>query len=153
MNIAKLKRPFYFKAFLFFNLPTCFFWRVRLDFLSLEKCITSIPLIRATKNPFRSIYFAALCGTAELSTGLLVFQATKGTGFSILVTKSTSEFHKKSTSRIFFTCEEGLLVIKELEKLKAKGDSTTILLNAIGKNETGDVVATMSFTWAIKKVI
>jgi acyl-coenzyme A thioesterase PaaI-like protein len=153
MNVAKLKKPFYFRAFLFFNLPSCFFWRIKLEHLSFQKCTTSIPLIRNTKNPFRSIYFAALCGTAELATGLLMFQATGGSGFSILVTHSTAQFHKKSTSKINFTCEDGHLVSKELKNLTQKGQTTSILLNAIGKNENGELIATMSFTWAVKKII
>jgi hypothetical protein len=153
MNVAKLKKPFYFQAFLLLNLPTCFFWRVRLEELNRKKCVTSIPLIRQTKNPFRSIYFAALCGTAELSTGLLLFEQTGGLGYSMLVTRSTAEFFKKSTSRIYFSCIEGDLVNEAISKLTEKGDSTIITLLSTGINEQGDKVAEMNFTWAIKKTI
>jgi hypothetical protein len=149
---AKLKKPIYFKLFLGLKLPTCFFWGIKLKELSEESCSVLIPFNGRTKNPFKSIYFAALAGAAELSTGLiwvnlLGFQAP----YSILVKGCQLSFVKKSTTAITFTCADGLEAQKLVQQLQNSGDIVELNMNAIGKNEEGVTVAEMVFHWTIKR--
>jgi hypothetical protein len=149
---AKLKKPFYFTLFLWLKLPTCFFWGVKLKDLNDESCSVLIPFTRRTKNPFKSVYFAALAGAAELSTGLiwvnlLGFKAP----FSILVKGCQLSFIKKSTTAITFTCTDGPEVQKAIQQLNQPGDIVELDMTAVGKNEEGMVVAEMVFQWTVKR--
>ncbi len=149
---AKLKKPLYFNLFLWLKLPTCFFWGVKLKDLSEDSCSVLIPFTRRTKNPFKSVYFAALAGAAELSTGLiwvnlLGFKAP----YSILVKGCELSFIKKSTTAITFTCNDGLLAQNAVRKLQQPGDFVELSMTAVGKNEVGITVAEMVFHWTVKR--
>lgn len=149
---AKLKKPLYFNLFLWLKLPTCFFWGVKLKDLSEDSCSVLIPFTRRTKNPFKSVYFAALAGAAELSTGLiwvnlLGFKAP----YSILVKGCELSFMKKSTTAITFTCNDGLLAQNAVRKLQQPGDFVELSMTAVGKNEVGITVAEMVFHWTVKR--
>lgn len=148
----KLKKPFYFNLFLWLKLPTCFFWRLKLKELSEEYCSIVIPFKRRTKNPFKSIYFAALAGAAELSTGLiwvnlLGFKAP----YSILVKGCQLNFIKKSTTAITFTCSDGREARNAVQQLQQSGDIVELSMTAVGKNEDDVIVAEMVFHWTVKR--
>lgn len=149
---AKLKKPLYFSLFLWLKLPTCFFWGVKLKVLSKDSCSVLIPFSRRTKNPFKSVYFAALAGAAELSTGLiwvnlLGFKAP----YSILVKGCQLSFIKKSTTAITFTCYDGPSAQKAVRELQQSGDFVELSMTAVGKNEVGITVAEMVFHWTVKR--
>ncbi len=149
---AKLKKPFFFNLFLWLKLPTCFFWSLKLQELSEDSCSVVIPFKRRTKNPFQSIYFAALAGAAELSTGLiwvnlLGFKAP----YSILVKGCQLNFIKKSTTAITFTCSDGPEARHAVQQLQQSGDIVELNMTAIGKNKDGITVAEMVFNWSVKR--
>ena len=149
---AKLKKHFYFNLFLGLKLPTCFFWGIKLKELSDDSCSILIPFTWRTKNPFKSIYFAALAGAAELSTGLiwvnlLGFKAP----YSILVKGCELSFVKKSTTGITFTCEDGPKAKNLAQQLQHPGDIIELKMTAIGRNESGITVAEMIFHWTVKR--
>ncbi len=144
--------PWLFKLWMWRRLPSVGFWGIKVVDIDDNKCIIRLPFSWFTQNPFNSIYFAALNGAAELSTGLLCQYLLSDLGsFSMLVTGFKAEFYKKSTTPIFFTCDQGAELKYVLQNLKSKGDTTTLVMISEGHNVDGQKVAQMEITWSFKK--
>lgn len=138
--------------FLFFNLPAAFWCGVRLQSINQVLCITSVKYRWFNKNPFRSLYFAVLSMTGELSTGALVMQAIQATGrnVSMLVVANNCVYLKKAVGTIIFTCNDGQQVISVVNDAVASNEGRSIKLQTIGTNESGEIVAKMEFEWTVK---
>jgi len=133
-------------------LPSIFFWKVKVKSLNAEKCEISIPFKWRTQNPFKSIYFAAQSGAAELSTGALALLAIAGKGkHSMLVVDFRASFTKKADSNIIFTCENGKDFFNCIDSLKSSGDKGIVPALSIGRNTKGEKVAEINITWSFKK--
>lgn len=149
--INRMRNPFIFWWAMLFKLPSAVFWRLRIKKISPEECWVSIPYFWRSQNPFNSIYFAAMAGAAELSTGALCQLAMAGKGkFSMLVVDFKAEYHKKANQKITFVCNQG----KELEQLldsMASGDTSTLTMVSTGSNPDGELVAKFFVTWSFKK--
>jgi hypothetical protein len=146
-----LKSPFLFWWFKLSRLPSIWFWGLKVKFITEEESIITLKHNFFNKNPFKSIYFSALMGTAEFSTGILVQQAIMDAGnTSMLVIESKAKFLKKATGVISFECNQGKEVYKIISGLKM-GDTATFLMNSIGKNSEGVVVLNAEFLWSFKK--
>lgn len=119
--------------------------------LNSEKCEVTIPYSWRSQNPFQSIYFAALAGAAELSTGALCQVALAGKGsFSMLVVDFRAEYSKKASEKITFICDQG----SELEGLinaMQVGENAQLLLLSTGYNLSGEQVAKFFITWSFKR--
>jgi hypothetical protein len=147
---VKNKMRFYF--FTLFRLPSLWFWGIRVIQIDEKICVIKIGYSWFTKNPFKSIYFSALAGAGELSTGLLVQNKVNETGYiSMLVVKAESHFLKKAIGNVFFTCDEGDKVNSAFKKLQKSGDNVILELHSKGYNEEGVEVANFLFTWSLKK--
>ncbi|MBK8620602.1 MAG: DUF4442 domain-containing protein [Saprospiraceae bacterium] len=148
----KINNKWLFSLFTLSKLPSLWFWGIRVDSFSPLGCKIALKYSWFTKNPFQSIYFSALSGAAELSTGLLVQRLALAKGnVSMLVVKAECYFTKKATGNIVFFCQQGEEVETAFQSLVNSGDTTQLVLQSIGKNEAGDEVARFSFTWALKK--
>jgi hypothetical protein len=151
--IRKVTHPLYFKFGLGLKLPSALFWRLNIKSLSLEKCEVTIPYIWRTQNPFRSIYFAAMAGAAELSTGVLCQLAQAGKGkFSMLVVDFRAEYYKKANQKITFRCEQGLELNQVIDSLDV-GDSGKLTMVSSGTNPGGEEVARFFVTWSFKRKV
>ena len=148
---SKMTNPFVFWFAMLFKLPSAAFWGLKVKTLTMEKCEVTIPYSWKSQNPFKSIYFAALAGAGELSTGALcqLTQAGKGK-FSMLVVDFKAEFFKKSDQKITFTCDQGLELNELIDSL-APQDTGTMTLVSTGKNKSGEVVAKFYVTWSFKR--
>ncbi len=147
----KMMNPFIFWWAMLFKLPTAVFWRLKMVHLDGEKCLVSIPYFWRSQNPFKSIYFAALAGAAELSTGALCQLALVGKGaFSMLVVDFRAEFSKKANTKTTFSCEQGAEVFNLVESLNP-GESKQITMLSYGKNTSGEEVARFFITWSFKR--
>ena len=119
--------------------------------LDSQKCHVSIPYFWRSQNPFKSIYFAALAGAAELSTGALCQLALAGKGsFSMLVVDFRAEYSKKANTKILFTCEQGAELFSLIDTLKP-GETNQLTMLSIGKNKAGEEVARFFITWSFKR--
>jgi len=113
----------------------------------------SIPYFWRSQNPFKSIYFAALAGAAELSTGALCQLALAGKGaFSMLVVDFKAEYSKKANTRIYFTCEQGAELFSLIDSLQP-GETNQLTMLSTGKNKAGEEVARFFITWSFKRKI
>lgn len=144
--------PSKFNSFLFFKLPSAFWCGVRVKTLSEQQCVVTVKHRWFNQNPFKSMYFAVQAMAAELTTGALVIMKIKKSGknISMLVANNTSNFSKKATGRITFTCNDGHLIDDAIVKTITTGEGQTIWMKSIGVNEKGEQVSELNFEWSIK---
>jgi acyl-coenzyme A thioesterase PaaI-like protein len=143
--------PLKFRWFLFWNLPSVLFWGIKISKLNLERCEVTLPYSYRTKNPFQSIYFAAIAGAAELASGALCLLHLQGNHrFSTLVTGVEGTFLKKANRKITFSCKEGDKIKAACASLTKAGDTTSLRLAVDGKNPEGELVAQFLIIWSFK---
>lgn len=141
------------KLWFFFwrRLPSLLFWRVKIRHLDFERSEVTIPFIRKTQNPFRSIYFGAQAGAAEFSTGILALLAMEGRGkISMLVTDLRCEFYKKASKTIVFSCNDGKAVNEIITKAIKTEEGQKLTMTSEGKNALGETVTKVWIEWSFK---
>ncbi len=141
-----------FNQFLFFKLPSAYWCGVRVKSINNEQCVVSVMHRWINQNPFNSMYFAVQAMAAELATGAMVINQIRESGknISMLVANNKSNFSKKATGRINFTCNDGLLVNEAIQKTIATQEGQTFWMKSIGVNEKGEQVSEMDFEWSVK---
>ncbi|WP_339702052.1 DUF4442 domain-containing protein [Algoriphagus aquimarinus] len=147
----KMSNPLYFWFGMLIKLPSAIFWKFRIKELDAEKCVVTIPYSWRTQNPFKSIYFAAMAGAGELTTGALCQLAISGLGkYSMLVVDFRAEYFKKANQKITFTCEQGQELFNLVESLQPN-DTGKLTMISSGKNPQGEEVARFYVTWSFKR--
>ncbi len=138
--------------FLFFKLPSAFICGVRVKSIDADSCVATVKHRWINQNPFNSMYFAVQAMAAELSTGALVMLHIRESGkkISMLVANNKSNFTKKATGRIFFTCKDGHLIREAIQQTIATGEGQTFWMKSIGVNEKGEQVSELDFEWSIR---
>jgi hypothetical protein len=138
--------------FLLFKLPSAYFCGVRLKSINNQQAIATVKHRWINQNPFNSMYFAVQAMAAELSTGALVLSAIQNSGknISMLVANSKSNFSKKATGRITFTCNDGLMMENAIKQTVATGEGQVVWMKSIGIDEKGNQVSEMDFEWSVK---
>ena len=149
--IANLNTNWKMQFYFWKRLPSLLFWSVRVKYCDSQRAEVSIPFKWRTQNPFHSTYFAALCGAAELSTGLLGLVAVHGRGrISMLITNLEAEFVKKATDITIFKCEAGDQILETVQKAIDTGEAQQIRVTSVGNNPAGETIAKMTLTWSFK---
>jgi len=138
--------------FLFFKLPSAWWSGVRVITINEEKCIAAVTHKWINQNPFKSMYFAVQAMAAELTTGALVMWYVKKSGarISMLVAQNKSQFTKKATGTIRFSCTDGLKVKEGIKKAIETKEGQTFWLKSEGKNNNNITVSTFEFEWTVK---
>jgi Domain of unknown function (DUF4442) len=141
-----------FNTFMFFKLPSAFWCGVRVKSINQSQCVVSVKHRWVNQNPFKSMYFAVQAMAAELSTGALLISKIKDSGknISMLVANNKSNFTKKATGRITFTCNDGHLLNDAIQKTIATGEGQTFWMKSIGMNEKSEQVSEFDFEWSIR---
>ena len=138
-----------FSLHLLMKLPAAFFMGVRINNCNLERCEVTVPFWWGSQNPFKSIYFAAQCSAAELSTGALAMAGLAGKGkFSMLIVESSSKYLKKASSKTTFVCEDGARIREAIDEAQQTGKGVTVQARSVGYISSGDIVSDMTFTWS-----
>ncbi len=142
-----------FRLFLLFRLPAAYFASLRPVHRSLESAEIAIRYSWWTRNPFGSIYFACLAMAAEMSSGILAWNAIRQSEVKInmLLSGLEAEFVRKSTGTIIFKCHDGQLIMKALESLKKPGDKTQVITHSVGIDKAGEVTCRFVITWHFKR--
>ena len=150
--IAKISKPSNYWYFSLTKLPSLLFWGIRIKSFTEKSCVIRTKYNYRNTNPFKSMYFSALCGSGELSTGLLVMAHSTSSGkWSMLVTSFQSNFYKKAVGQIEFTCDQGDVLVGKMEEIRNSEHKTgTIILSSVAKNEAGEIVAEFHVTWSLK---
>ena len=135
-----------------FNLPAAYLCGVRAKSITNEQCTVSVKHRWINQNPFKSMYFAVQAMASELSTGALVLMQIKKSNqkISMLVANSKSNFSKKATGRITFTCNDGILIENAIQKAITTNEGQTIWMKSIGKDQKGDQVSEFDFEWSVR---
>ncbi|WP_127845698.1 DUF4442 domain-containing protein [Psychroflexus aestuariivivens] len=138
--------------FLLTKLPSAWFCGVRLTKIDNQICQTRVKHRWINQNPFKSMYFAVQAMAAELSTGAIVMREIQNsnTKISMLVAEQKSEFHKKATGKITFSCQDVKLVKEQIEKAISTKQGQRFWLTSIAKNEDGITVSEFKFLWTVK---
>ncbi|MDZ4708798.1 MAG: DUF4442 domain-containing protein [Saprospiraceae bacterium] len=150
-TLARLRNRWKMYGYFLLDLPGAFFFGLRIKSIDLERSVVQVPYRWSTKNPFQSIYFAALSAAAELSTGILALAAVEGKSMSMLVTKVQGEFLKKARGIIFFECNDVAALMEAVEFARTHEQGSNVTLQSTGKNEQGEVVAVFNFQWSFRK--
>lgn len=149
--LKRMTNPFIFWWAMFFKLPSAVFWRLKVKSLDLNSCTVTIPYFWRSQNPFNSIYFAAMAGAGELSTGALCQLALAGKGkFSMLVVDFRAEYYKKANQTISFSCTQGQEICQLIDNLSV-GDTEKLTTISTGVSPNGEIVAKFFVTWSFKK--
>jgi len=135
-----------------FKLPLAYFGGVRVKILSNDKAVVKIKHKWINQNPFKSMFWAAQGMAAEMSTGVLVMQEIEKSNrkVSMLVTHQESDFFKKATGSILFTCKGGNEIRDAIEESIKTGEGQVIVLTSEGKNKEGVIVSIFQFHWSLR---
>jgi hypothetical protein len=138
--------------FMLFKLPLAYISGMRVQSITSTTAIVKIKHQWINQNPFKSMFWAAQGMAAEMSTGVLVMQEIKKSNrtVSMLVTRQESEFFKKATGKILFTCSGGNQIKEAIEKSIKTKEGQIVRLIASGVNTEGVVVSTFQFEWSLK---
>lgn len=141
-----------FNTFTFFKLPSAWWCGVRLRYIDKRKAVVTVRHRWISQNPFKSLFWAVQGMAAELSTGAMVIDQIRESGqrISMLVANNKANFSKKATGKITFSCEDGHLIGRALEKAIETGDGQTFWMKSVGVNADGVVVSTFHFEWTVK---
>ena len=148
----RMLSPFWMPLFLLGKLPTGWWWGMRVHSVQDGVAVVRLPYGWRTQNPFRSIYFAAQSGAAELSTGIWALMATsdKTRPVSMLVTKVESEFFKKADTTTYFTCKDGAAIFGAVNKAIETGEGVVFTAVSEATNQAGVLVSRTRVTWSFK---
>ena len=139
--LRTLHSPWKMRLYFLRFLPSAFFWGLRIVEASPESTTIRLPFSWRTQNPFRSIYFAAQAGAAEMSTGLLAIIALQGKPpVSMLVTGIRIEYLKKAREAAFFTCHDGAAIEQTVLRAIETGEGQTFTAISTGKLPSGEEV-------------
>lgn len=151
LYLKNIRSAFKLKLYFIKNLPSALWWGIRVKRATTENAEVQLPYNWKTKNPFKSIYFAAQCGAGELSTGILANLARiSGGDISMLVLDQKAEFIKKANTLTTFTCDEGANVFATVRKAVSTGQPQVITMTSTGRNTRGEVVSRIYITWTFK---
>lgn len=141
-----------FAAYAMRHVPIAVFAGIQVVAVDGTVCRVSVPYSRRTTNPFRSTYFAALAAAGELCTGILAMAHLYDhrTRVAMLMVNCSATFLKKATDVTVFECTQGADVAAVIERARQSTEPQTITMHAVGRNQAGEVVAQMDFTWSFK---
>ena len=144
--------PIFFKLFLILKLPLAFLAGVKLKTLNNTHSTVQLKYNYLNKNPFKSIYFAALSMAGELASGILAasFIYKNTPQVSMLVVGFKIEFSKKAVGLINFNCNQGKEIQDCINKSLATKEGQTIEIITTATDQEGDVVAIFNVKWSFK---
>lgn len=150
--LRKINNGIIFKFFSLVKLPMVFLSGLKIDDLTNKNCQTSVCYNFLNKNPFNSTYFAVLSMAAELSTGALVLLLVGGLGSDLkfIITGLNAKFHKKAKGKTIFKCSDSKKIFDAIVKARNGSDAVNQIVESLGYNEEGDLVASFQFIWTFK---
>ena len=150
--LKRMRHPWVMRLYFLKKLPTLTLWGVRIQEITPNRSVIRLPFSWRSQNPFRSIYFAAQSGAAELSSGLLAMLAMEKLGkVSMLVTRVSSDFTKKAGTAAFFECTDGDILQETIQKAIDTGEGQQVTVTSIGRMADGVEVSRTEITWSFKK--
>jgi hypothetical protein len=137
------------RALFMMKMPTAAFAGLRVDRVSDEETVVSVPGGWRTQNPFGTMYWAVQGMAAELSTGIVPICISRSMDMKLrmFVVGTAATFGKKAFGRCQFTCQDTFRVPEAIEASLSSGESTNCELRSIGTDSAGETVSEWVFTW------
>jgi hypothetical protein len=150
---SRLIQPALLRAYFLAKMPLGAMAGLRIEVLDGKRCEATVPYNWATKNPFGTIYFAALAMAAELSCAGLALMAARGASepVSVFPVGISGQFVKRALSKTTFTCTEGDVLFAAVNEALRTGEGVTRTVSTTGRMADGTVVSTFELTWSFKK--
>jgi hypothetical protein len=142
-----------FPVFLLWKLPLAWLAGLRITYLDSRGCEIRMRHSFWNKNPFGSMYFAAMAMGAEMSTGLPAYThlRRRRQSVSLLLSGMEAVYHKKAVGLIHFRFEGMKSLLDSLETLQKSGDTCTALLVSQCFNKQKQLMAEFRFTWTFRQ--
>lgn len=148
----RMLNPWTWRLFTYGKLPSLALWGVKIRALSSEACAVTMPYGYRTQNPFRSVYFAAQSGAAELATGALALLHLEGhPRASMLVTQFDSKYYKKAAGGLEFVCRDGGAIGAAVAGALADGEPRTTVAHARAHLADGTLASEFWVTWSFRR--
>ena len=150
--LAQFNTPWKTALFLMVNLPSAFFLGIRIVRCDFNSSEVKVPFSFRSKNPFKSVYFAAQAAAAEISTGVFAMIALDGNReISMLVKSVKGEFVKKASTDLSFISLEGQKMEAAVRQAVETAEPVEVEICSNGYNTNGEIVSTFFFTWTFRK--
>lgn len=150
--VGRMLNPWTWRLFTYNKLPSLALWRVKVRALDAGACTVTMPYGYRTQNPFRSVYFAAQSGAAELSTGALaLLHLEDQPRASMLVTQFDSKYYKKAAGELRFVCEDGAAIAEAIAAAIADGVPRTTVAHARAYLPDGVLASEFWVTWSFRR--
>lgn len=151
----QLIKPALLRSYFLAKLPLAAVAGLKITRLDGNVCDVTVPYGWRTRNPFGSIYFAALSMAAELSCAALALMAARGASqpVSVLPIGLEGRFDKKATGLTTFTCIEGPELFRAVNEALRTGEGVKAVATTNGRMADGTQVASFKFTWSFKEKI
>jgi hypothetical protein len=137
------------KAFMLLKMPAAAFAGLRIESVSSEKTVVSVPGGRRTQNPFGTMYWAVQGMAAELATAVVPTCISRSTPMKLrmFVVGTEAVFGRKAYGRCSFTCSDTNKVMEAFDESLSTGKSVNCDLTAIGTDSDAEVVSEWVFKW------
>ena len=134
-----------------FKLPAAWLVGVKVSVINSSNCICTLKYSWVNQNPFKSIFWAAQGMAAEFATGVLLMREIELSkkNISMLLIDVEAKFTKKATGKISFKCDKGHLIKKLVGSLNSQNTKSTMWIDSIGVDESGQEVSKFKFNWSI----
>ncbi len=149
--IKKISSPWGFRAFGFKYIPILWFSRASIQEISEGKIRVKLPFRWSTKNPFKSVYFAAQASAAEISTGLAFYFPARHYGnISMLVKEMHVVFHKKAKTDLIFECKQIKEIAEFVDSVSRDSEGREFTAKSVGYDKENNIVSEFNFVWTLK---
>ena len=134
-----------------FKLPAAWLMGVKVSMITNSNCICTLKYRWINQNPFKSIFWAAQGMAAEFATGVLLMREIElsNKNISMLLVDVEGKFTKKAIGKISFKCDKGLMIKEKVSSLNSQKTKSTMWIDSIGIDETGEEVSKFKFNWSI----
>jgi len=151
----KMRNTAMVQLFGLLKVPMIFWLHPRVEELSDERCVITIPLTRRSRNHLHSMYFGALCVGADVSGGMVAIKLAQelkvNPSFAFKDVKAN--FLKRAEGPTVFTCTDGKIVRAAFEESMASGERVNKAVRVVATvpSKLGDEpVAEFELTFSVK---
>ncbi len=131
------------------HMPAAAFAGLRIESISTDETVVSVPGGRRTQNPFRTMYRAVQGMAAEPATGIVPACVSRSASMKLRMSVVGTEgtFIKRAPGCCRFTCTDAHRVIDAFEDSLKTGQSIDCALTATGQDGDNQVVSEWVFRW------
>ena len=149
----RLLRPWNFRLYLWARLPLAACAGLSLRRLDESGCTVALPGGWRTRNPFRSMYFAAQAMAAEMSTGAPAMMLAEGASASVsmLVREVRGVFTRRILGDAEFVFDDLAGMRDAVERAVASGESESYVARSLGHAADGVTASEFEVTWSFKR--